>query len=140
MKQLIYSVILTLFFFNVVGQQKDSISCPAIKLDGPKDNSVAEGKEAGVSVKSFKKDFMKTHSISYEWVTVNGLITDGKNKSTVYINTNGLAGKQIKAAVIINGLDPGCPSTATMTIDVIQPTIIRTEQRIVGRPRNQNLN
>jgi hypothetical protein len=136
MKQLLYAMIFTLSYITVMGQQKDSISCPEIKLDGPNNNSVAEGKDVRISVKSFKKDFMKTHNISYDWVTVNSLITSGKNKSTVYISTTALAGQQIKAVVLINGLNPGCPTTATMTIDVVEPTIIRTEQRIVGKRVN----
>lgn len=133
MKQLLYSLFLVLSFLHVTAQQKDSINCPVIKLEGPRGNSISDGKEASVSVRSFKKEFLKTHTISYEWITINGLITGGKDKSTVYIDTKGLAGQQIKAAVLINGLDPGCPASATMLIDVIPPGIIRTEQQVIGK-------
>jgi hypothetical protein len=136
MKLLLFTMILALSFSKVVGKQKDSIFCPEIKLLGPRGNSIVDGNELSINVKPFKKDFMKTHAITYEWVAVNGVITNGKNKNTVYIDTKGLVGQQIKAAVLINGLNPSCQTSASMTIDVVPLTIVSTETRIVRKRGN----
>ena len=135
MKQLIFLGFLLNASFNVFSQQADTGKvCPVITLEGPRNNTAPEGSKAVFKVKSFSKAYTKTHAISYKWVTVNGKIVDGENQNTVYVDTKGLLGEKLTVSVIISGLDAGCKSVETVSINIIKPEV-GTVNKIVARPR-----
>ena len=136
MKQVIYLAFLLFSTCAAFAQTNDSIPCTSIKIQGPRNNSVDVGSDATLNLKSFSKEYVKTHSISFVWITDNGSIIGANNKSSVRIDTKGLEGQQVKVAVMISGLAPNCPTTETVTLDVVKPKVIRTEQRVIGIPRN----
>ena len=135
MKKTILSLVILLAFFNANAQQLDSVICPEIKLSGPVNNTIDAGKDAIINVKPFKSDFLKTHSISYEWVVVNANIIRGEDKRFVFISTKNLSSPEFRVAVTVKGLDGSCPSVATMDVSVIQNTTTRTEVRVIRRLR-----
>ena len=138
MKKLILLATVFILSKNSFSQKTDSVPCPKIVLEGPRQSEVIEGQEAIVNVKAFKKSIIGDSTISYKWVTDLGMITRGQNSKEVYINTRGLQDQAITAAVIISGLRPECPSFANITIRVVKDKPIRTETKIIssqGTPR-----
>ena len=135
MKYIIYSFLLTLSFNDLSAQKTDSLDCPKIIIEVPNNNTVTEGQKAILTVKSFKKAFQKTHTLSYKWVVVNGTILEGQEERTVYIDTKYLQGQQIKVAVLVNGLEEGCPNSEVVTLNVVKPQI-RTEVKVVSKSVN----
>ncbi|HEX6333930.1 MAG TPA: hypothetical protein VFZ78_06870 [Flavisolibacter sp.] len=134
MKPLFCLVLLTSICNYSSAQQKDSLPCPKIVLEGPAGGIVYDGNQAVVSVRPFKKEYRKSHPISYTWVVNNGTITGEKNKSTVHIDTKGLYGQKIVVAVVVNGMDAHCPSSETITIAVEKNRVIATQERVISKP------
>jgi hypothetical protein len=130
MKQFLIIFLFTIISLRGHAQQNDSIPCPKIQIEGPSLNQVPAGEPAVLVLKPFKKKYEKTHDITYHWMATNGTITDGGESRIVHISTKGLSGQQITAAVVIGGLEPGCLSTASIILDVVQART-RTEDKII---------
>lgn len=134
MKLTFYFLFLMLFCNCVKAQKTDSTSCPKIIILGPAQNTILSGQQARLSVKQFKKSFLKDRSLTYEWAVNNGSIVGEKDKRNVVIDTKNLQGQQIKVIVIVTGLNDGCPTSEILTLNVVNETIIKTETKIVRRP------
>lgn len=133
MKILFFCLLFLIVSFSLPAQEKDSIICPKIIINGPKNNIAYSGQRAEFSVKPFNKAYSKTHTVYYKWFVTNSNILSGQNERTVYVDTKFLEGQQIKVMVMVDGLEDKCPSTETIVVDVRKP-IVRTEQRIISRP------
>ena len=100
-------LVFVLLSFGSFAQKGDSLPCPKIKLDAQRAGRVSVGTDAVISVRPFKKNLVNPDSLAYEWISDIGVIKKGKNERSVHIDTKGLVGQQIKAAVIVHGLRPG---------------------------------
>lgn len=130
MKYLFLLLILLLNIDKTKAQQLDSIPCPSIKISGPRNGEIGDGQTLDLSVASFKKDYEKSHTLSYLWMVNNGNIIGDNKKRKVLVNTKGLINQDIYATVIVLGLEENCPNTSSITINVVALKF-RTETKII---------
>ncbi|MBS1797012.1 MAG: hypothetical protein JSS81_24510 [Acidobacteria bacterium] len=87
--------------------------CPAIEIAGG--GVVRPGDPMSFSVKE-----AENLKLEYEWTVSEGTIVEGRNGSSIKIDTTGLGGRNITATVKIKGLPANCADTASEIGSVIQ--------------------
>ena len=128
-------------FFSIIAasssaqekQNTDSLPCPLIEIDGPFNDKISVGQQLDLSVRRFKKKVEKSHTLSFQWELSNGIVVGDTKSRTVSIDTKDLLGQDISATVFVSGLEPNCPSSASITVHVVAVQT-RTESRIIARP------
>ena len=133
-----YILILLIFLLSIEStsaQEIDSMPCPLLKLLGPHSGEIPQGQNLEISVERFKKNYEKSHSITFMWVTNNGNIIGDNKKRTVLISTKGLLNQDINATVIVLGLGNNCPSKQSINIHVVAPKVGTFSKIIKGRKK-----
>src|SRR6187401_1430907 len=133
MKQFVILLFLSFVFIRNYAQS-DSVPCPKIYIDAPGKVEISENEKTAFSLHPLKKEFRKTHSLTYKWVVDNGIIVSGGDKETVYVNTRYLAGQEITITVLVGGIEENCPSVASLKLKVATPQIRSVDKIIKGYP------
>jgi hypothetical protein len=112
MKQIIFITIAALILSFPAFSQNVGAQCAAITVSGG--GVVEEGDP--MSFSADVKGLTKNSRLEYEWKVSNGTITSGQGTAEIKIDTTGLANQtEIKAEVVVRGLDDNCLKTAAET-------------------------
>ncbi len=111
MKQIIFALILALFFsLSTFAQTENSLCAKTLGTAGVV--------EAGTPMKFVATVSGKTESLTlgYEWKVSAGTIVSGQGTCAIVVDTTGLAGgTNITAEVTVKGFPECCPNTASET-------------------------
>jgi PKD-like domain len=109
MKQIIFASILFLFFsFSGFAQNENSL-CPKIEVVGGGVVNTGDSMTFTVNVSDETKNLI----LEYEWKVSSGTIANGQGTPSITVNTTGLSGQNIEAAVKVKGLSANCANTAS---------------------------
>jgi len=116
MKQLIFLIILALFFSFSAFAQTEKLPCPTIDISGGAPVDVGEPVSFTVALTNGAENL----NVKYEWSVSSGIIASGQGTSTITIDTaNILSGTSFTVKVKVTGLPENCKNIAEDTGAVI---------------------
>lgn len=104
------------------------LPCPTIKVV-PHAAQVPDGATAEFTVE-LVPDVSATLNLRYSWTVGAGTITSGQGTRSITVDTTGLGGEMLTAAVEVGGLDPNCPRTGAGSTLVIGEVATRFSRKV----------
>lgn len=117
-KAIILICLMNFIMPNTHAQNRDTIQCPELRITGPNNDIITDGKDATFSVAMQKK--FESSNLTYNWALNNGTIINGQGTKSITVDTKELAGQLIIASVEISGLPVMCDNIKSLIIKVVK--------------------
>lgn len=134
MKNLLIIIFVLFVSQKTFSQATDSIDCPKIKIEAPRNNEVSLNTKTSLYITKIKVDKEIQKNLSYNWSVYNGALSDKGISKNVQVTATGQIGQKMIVALKITGLNEACPSTASIQLEIIPELRTRVETKLVGVP------